>query len=130
MNRQSLSSRTTGFQKLYVQYEQDKHSTVAYLLNFQGKTVTSLVPRRRSCILEMQLHPEWKRYLVMQLKNSRCFRMKFFCWILANLLESEGSFRFLIRMVVSTVINSANGGGGVWLVGVFSYILVCPTDLF
>ena len=97
MNRQVFHSQTKVSQKLHIQYEDlynsDKISSVSYLLKFEDSSVLHLLAVR-PFVCEMQLHSQWKYYLVMQLKSSRCFRIRFFCWVLAMLQKTEGTIKY------------------------------------
>ena len=106
MNRRVLRSQTESFRKLYIQYEDDNISSVTYLLKFQDSAVRFLLAVR-SIVCEIQLHPQWKYHLVMQLKISRCFRLRFFCWVLAMLEKTEGTFFVIFNTVVVSKCNSS-----------------------
>ena len=95
MNRQLIPSQSKGYQKLYVEYKDNNISSGSYLLKFQDRSVSQA---SRSCDFEMQLHPQWKYYMVLQLQNSRCFRMKFFCWILVQLQIIEGKHQSSVKL--------------------------------
>ncbi|XP_028405880.1 uncharacterized protein LOC114528441 [Dendronephthya gigantea] len=89
MNRQiSNPMMNSALYKLFIHYDdslinENKSQSYSYLVKFEMSA--SLAVRRYVC--QMNLHPLWKYYLVVQLRKSKAIQLRLFCWLMAMLQD-------------------------------------------